>query len=249
MNSPVRHVFSGLFMISILMFMSCGASHKMINDVMYKDVNFSYRNLQNNGLIVAGMCTDVVNFSPEEQLKYSSTLSNILIEKLPEVSKIHLINPRQLLDTLGRNSYYDMMGDYNQQRELGLKWADSVSTIFPNVQYMLFAYLVNENIFDQSHDQYVDTEDGQEIETEYRKTYYITVEFHLYDLFSQKSVLENSVFNKAEQTETRTTQSGCFESCLGNIVNTIMFGEPAEISREEVFSKIVEKYAKDIANI
>jgi hypothetical protein len=117
----------------------------------------------------------------------------------------------------------------------------------PNARYILFADLVNENIVDESHDQYVESEEGKEIETEYKKTYYITVEFHLYDLIRKELVWENSIFNKAQRTESRTTQSGCFESCVNNLFQNLLFGEPAEISREEVFVKIVEKFAQDIA--
>jgi hypothetical protein len=60
-------------------------------------------------------------------------------------------------------------------------------------------------------------------------------------------VWENSIFNQAQRTESRSTQTGCFESCVSDIVQQILFGEPAEISREEVFVKIVEKFAEDIA--
>ena len=61
--------------------------------------------------------------------------------------------------------------------------------------------------------------------------------------------MNSVIYNQAEQTETRTTSTGCFESCFENIMSDILFGEAAEIDREEVLAKIYEKFAKDLAKI
>lgn len=249
MNSCIREVFTGFFIVISILFLSCGASHKMIDDIIFVDENFTYNNLKKNGLIVGGMCSDVIEISRHDRLEYNSTFSNVLIEKLKDVSMIQITNPRQLIDKMGQTSYFNMMEDYDHQKALSRVWADTLGATLPNVQYILFAYLVNENIVDESYDRYVESDEGEELETEYKKTYFITVEFHLYDLFQNEMVWENSIFNKAHRSESRTTQTGCFESCMDNLVQSLLFGEPAEISREEVFVKIVEKFAKDIAKI
>jgi hypothetical protein len=221
----------------------------MIDEVIFKDQNFSYNNLKNNGLIVAGVCSDVLEVSRKDRLQYSTTFSNILIEKLKDVSMIQITNPGQLTDKMRQVSYFDMMNDYDSLKALSESWADSLHLVLPDAQFVLFAYIVNENIVDESQDRYVQSQEGEELETEYRKTYFITVEFHLYDLFQKQIVWENSIFNKAQRTESRSTQTGCLESCVNDIFQNILFGEPAEISREEVFAKIVEKFAEDIAKI
>ncbi len=249
MNSKIWALLDTIFILICILFLACGASHKMIDDVVYKDENFTYQNLKKNGLIVGGLCTDIIELSREQQLKYSSMLSNVLIEKLPDVSVIHIINPMQLMDKMGSDPYSFMMEDYNTQKALSQDWADTLKVVLPNVQYVLFAYLVNENIVDESHDKYVQSDKGEETQREYQKTYFITVEFHLYDLLRKELVWENSIFNKAQRTESRTTETGCLESCVNDIFQQILFGEPAEISREEVFVKIVEKFSKDIAKI
>lgn len=249
MNSCIREVFTCFFTVISILFLSCGASHKMIDDIIFVDENFKYNNLKKNGLIVGGMCSDVIDISRQDRLEYSSTFSNVLIEKLKDVSMIQITNPRQLIDKMGQTSYFNMMEDYDRQKALSRVWVDTLGATLPNVQYILFAYLVNENIVDESYDHYVESDEGEELETEYKKTYFITVEFHLYDLFRKEIVWENSIFNKAHRSESRTTQTGCFESCMDNIFQSLLFGEPAEISREEVFVKVVEKFAEDIAKI
>jgi hypothetical protein len=247
MNSCIREVFTCFFIVISILLLACGASHKMIDDIIYVDENFSYNNLKKNGLIVGGMCFDVIEISREDRLEYSSTFSNVLIEKLKDVSMIQITNPMQLIDKMGQTSYFNMMKDYDHQKALSRLWADTLEVILPDVQYILFAYLVNENIVDESYDRYVESDEGEELETEYKKTYFITVEFHLYDLFRKELVRENSIFNKAQRTESRTTQTGCFESCMNSLFQHLLFGEPAEISRDEVFVKIVEKFAEDIS--
>jgi hypothetical protein len=234
------------FAIAILI-LGCGAKHKLINDVRFQDENFRYGNLKSNGMIVAGLSSDVVEISREDRLEYSSTFSNVLLEKLKDIEMIQLTNPMQLIEKMGTESYFNMMEDFDRQKALSVSWADTLGVILPDIQYILFAYIVNENILDESHEYEVEAEEGKELRKEYEKTYFITVDFLLYDLFQQSVVWENSIFNKAHRTESRTTETGCFESCMNDIFQQILYGEPAEISREEVFVKIVEKFAEDIA--
>jgi hypothetical protein len=236
-------------LISILFF-SCGAKHKLKDDIKFKDEKFTYNYFKHRGLIVAGICSYVVDLSDKDRLEYSSTFSNVLIEKLKDVSTIQITNPMQLIDEIGQSSYFNMMEEFDDQKELSQEWADTLSTTLPNVQYILFAYIVNENIVDRSHDHYVESVSGEKYkDREYKKTYYITVDFLIYDLFRKELVWENSIFNKAKRTESRSSQSGCVESFINNVFQSILFGEPAEISREEVFVKIVEKFAEDIAKV
>ena len=120
----------------------------------------------------------------------------------------------------------------------------------PEAKYILFAYITNENIIDNSFENYIENEEGEDqLETEYRKTYLLTLEFQMFDLQQEKLVLNNIIYNEAEQSETRTTRTGCFDSCIDQITNSILFGEPAEIDREEVLAKISEKFAKDLVKI
>lgn len=249
MNSCKRVRIISCFILIAGVFLSCGARHKLVDDLIYKDEKFTYQNLKGDGLIVGGVASDVLKISRKERLEYSSTFSQILIEKLKDASLIQITNPTQLIDHMGQTSYFGMMEDLDTEKTLSNLWADSLQTILPDARFILFAYIVNENIVDESHDRYVESAEGQELETEYEKTYYITVEFLLYDIFRKELVWNNSVFNKAHRTESRTTQSGCLESCINDLFQNILFGEPAEISRKEVFAKIVEKFAEDIAKI
>ena len=84
-------------------------------------------------------------------------------------------------------------------------------------------------------------------ETDYNKTYFITVKFQIYDLFQEKIIWNILMYNKAERSETRTTDTGCVESCVSGAINSILFGSPAEISREEVLSEIFNKFAEKLA--
>ncbi len=60
-------------------------------------------------------------------------------------------------------------------------------------------------------------------------------------------VWNNVIYNEVDRTETRTTRTGCFESCIDDLMQTILFGEPAEIGREEVLAEIVKKFADDFS--
>jgi hypothetical protein len=151
---------------------------------------------------------------------------------------------------MGPDAYFAMMTDFDDEKTLYMDWADTLNIMLPKVRYILFAYIVNENIIDVSNNYEVEEINGEiSQETEYEKTYFITVDFLLYDLFQKEIVCENSIFNKAHRTESRSSGTGCVESCLNEIIQQILFGKPAEISREEVFVRIVEKYAEDISKL
>jgi len=248
MNSCKQPMYIYLFCLLSMIFLTCGASHKLVDDVRYKEAGFTYENLKQNGLIVSGMSSDVIKLSDRDRLDYSLTFSNVLIGKLRDASMIRITNPQQLIADMGQEAYFTMMEDFDHQKALSRTWADTLRDILPDVRYILFAFIANENIVDEASDYVGTSATGEEeISTEYKKTYYITVDFLLYDLQNKSRVWENSIFNKAHRTESRSSESGCLESCVNDIIQNILFGEPAEISREEVFVKIVEKFAEDIS--
>ena len=242
-------VICSLIIISIVL-CSCGASHHLRDNVVYIDDDFTYNHLRNNGIIIGGVASQLINLSVEKRIEYSSLLSNKMLESLKDVHAIQLMNTLQFVHEIGKENYFEIMDYYDQEKTIEKETIQFIRDSTPNVNYILFAYIENENIIDKSFDQYVKDQEGKdEIETEYQKTYLLTIEFYVYDMLKEKMVMNNVIYNQAEQTETRTTSTGCFESCVENIMYTIFFGEAAEIDREEVLAKIYEKFAKDLVTI
>ncbi|MBN1446617.1 MAG: hypothetical protein JXA28_01700 [Bacteroidetes bacterium] len=67
----------------------------------------------------------------------------------------------------------------------------------------------------------------------------MTIDFQLYDVRLPKMVMNNVLFNRMNRRETRTTRTGCLESCFDTVIDNLFFGTPAEISREEVIDGMV----------
>ena len=235
-----------IIIISIVIY-SCGASHQLRDDLIQLDDEFNYAQIKNNGIIIAGISSQLIKFTNEQRMHYSTMLSNEMLKSLKEAHMIHIVNPLQLMNKTGKYKYLELMNNYDIEKTLQTETMQFIRDSVPDKRYILFGYIENENIVDQSSDERVKNEEGkEEIETEYQKTYLLTIGFHVYDLFTQKMVMNDVIYNQAEQTETRTTSSGCVSSCMENIFQTILFGEPAEIDREEVLAKIYEKFAKDL---
>ena len=242
-----------LIYVSILFFIilcSCGASHHLRDDIIFKDGDFSYGNLTNNGLIIGGISSQLINLTPEERFKYSSIMSNVFLDKLKDAHRIHIINTSQFITRIGKEKYLETMDYFDTEKTITPEMVYFLKDTLPEAKYILFAYITNENIIDNSFENYIENEEGEDqLETEYRKTYLLTLEFQMFDLQQEKLVLNNIIYNEAEQSETRTTRTGCFDSCIDQITNSILFGEPAEIDREEVLAKISERFAKDLVKI
>lgn len=242
-------VISSLIIISIIL-CTCSASHYLRDNVAYLDDDFTYNHFRNNGIIIGGVSSQLINLSVEDRMKYSSLLSNKMLESLKDAHDIRIMNTLQFVHEIGKENYFEIMDYYDQEKTIGKETIQFIRDSIPNVNYILFAYIENENIIDNSFDQLVKNHEGKdEIETEYQKTYLLTIEFYVYDIPKEKLVMNSIIYNQAEQSETRTTSTGCFESCVENIISDILFGEAAEIDREEVLAKIYEKFAKDLVKI
>ncbi len=247
MNNLNKIIFTHFYIIITILFLSCGAKHYLKDEEIYKANNFSYNNLTNNGLIIGGISSQVIQLTNEERIEYSSILSNVLLEELKDVHKINIISSVQLIEKLGTANYFDIMENFDIGQELTIENIRFIGNSIPNIKYILLAYIENENIIDRSFDKYIEDEDGRKLETDYEKIYLLTIDFQIYDISQEKIVWNNVIYNEAERSETRTTETGCFESCMGGIIQTILFGPPAEINREEVIAKTVEKFAENLS--
>jgi hypothetical protein len=236
----------GLITLILLLF-SCGASHSLRDESLYKDDSFAYDHLKNNTMIIGGIASQMIKFTNEDRIRYSSIVSNILVEELEEVHKINMISTRQLISKIKKDDYFAMMEDFDLEHVFVVEDIRFIRDAVPNAKYILLAYIENENIIDRSYDEYVEVEGEEQIETDYEKTYLLTIDFQLYDLLEEKMVWKNVIYNQAERTETRTTETGCFESCMDNMFQTMLFGSPAEIDRDEVIAETVERLAKNLA--
>ena len=236
----------GLITLILLLF-SCGASHSLRDENLYKDDDFAYDQLKNNTMIIGGIASRMIKFTNEDRIRYGSILSNILVEELKDVHTINLINTRQLLSKIGKENYFAMMEDFDFEQVFVVEGIRFIRDSMPDAKYILLAYVENENIIDRSYDEYVEVDGEEQIETDYEKTYLLTIDYQLYDLLAEKMVWKNVIYNQAERTETRTTETGCFESCMSDMFQTMLFGAPAEIDRDEVIAETVERLAENLA--
>jgi hypothetical protein len=247
MNHFKKIILTYSVLITSILIYSCGAKHHLRDDLIYKADNFTYNSLKGNGIIIAGISSEIVNFSREDRVENSTIISNNLVEKLEDAHTINIINTIQLIDKIGKSKYFEIMEKFDYQRTIDRENIQLIQNAMPGINFMLVTYIVNENIIDESYDEYIETEGEKKLETEYEKSYFLTIDFQIYDIIQEEMVWHNVVYNEAERSETRTTRTGCVESCLDDIVQTILFGSAAEISREEVVSKTIETFAKNLA--
>jgi hypothetical protein len=250
-DSPMKiYKKAALFLIISITLCSCGASHHLTNKVFFKDPDFTFSHLRKNGIIIAGISSQQIQLTPEERIKYSSILSNVFLEKLKDAQNIRVINTSQLITRISKEKYLEMMDYFDTEEILRQETIHFLGDTLPEAKYIFFAHIDNENIIDRTSDEYVENEEGKkEKQIKYEKTYLLTIEFQMYDIPGEKLVLDNVIYNQAENTENRTTTSGCVGSCLNSLMHDILFGEPAKIDREEVLAKISERFAKDLAKV
>jgi len=247
----VKKTMIALFLLTIIIILcSCGASHKLHNKTLFKDVEFKYTHLIGDGLIIAGFSSEQIELSKKKRIKYGTLLSDIMQEKMKHAAKINFVNTLQFTNKIGKDNYFEIMYHFDLEKSINKDIVLLIKDSIPEYSYLLFAYIDEENIIDESVEDIIENEEGkEELETEYTKTYILDVEFQLFDLHAEKLVLNTNVFNEAKRTDTRTTRTGFLDSIWDSLISSIFFGEPAEINREEVLAKIAEKFAKDLGKI
>jgi hypothetical protein len=250
MNYLKKILFVHLIIIISFLICSCGARHSIRDDVEYKDDSFSYNNLMNSKLVNGGVFSQVNNITFDDKIQASFLLSKILYEQLKDVHKINMITTGQLINEIDKDNYLIIMDNFEMEGILNNESIGFIKESIPDLDYLILAYIKNENIFDYSDTERVKNEKGEEeYKTDYEKTYLLTVEFQLYDMNQENIVYNIVVYNQADRTETRTTETGCCEGGISSIISNILYGPPAEIDREEVLAKIYEKFAEDLNQI
>ena len=236
----------------ILVFLFCWscAYHSISEDVLYKDENFSYNDLLDSKILNCGVFSQVNDITYDDKIQASFLLSNILFEQLKNVHRINIISTGQLIDEIGTENYQIIMYNFEDEGILNIESVGFIKESIPDLDFLLLAFIKNENIIDYSETETLENEKGEEEnKTHYEKTYLLTVEFQLYDMQQEYITYNIVVYNQAERTETRTTDTGCCEGGITSIISDILSGPPAEISREEVLANIYEKFAHDLSEI
>jgi len=246
--SPIKWIASvSLFIIFIW---PCGTSHHLREDISHRDKNFTMADLKEHGIHIGGFSSKVVELNTLMRLNYSTILSNTMLKNLKDSKKIRLTNTTEVIKKVGRDAYIELMESYDYNPGFKSGEFQLLKEALPQARYLLVAYIENENIIDNSYEEYVENYDGEEeIETEYQKIYLLSVEYLIYDLIEEKPVYKNTIFNEASKSETRSTRTGCFESCVDNLIQEILFGEAAEIDRAEVIEEISSKFTKALNKI
>jgi len=204
----------------------------------------------NSKLVNGGVFSQVNNITFDDKIQASFLLSKILYEQLKDVHKINMITTGQLINEIDKDNYLIIMDNFEMEGILNNESIGFIKESIPDLDYLILAYIKNENIFDYSDTERVKNEKGEEeYKTDYEKTYLLTVEFQLYDMNQENIVYNIVVYNQADRTETRTTETGCCEGGISSIISNILYGPPAEIDREEVLAKIYEKFAEDLNQI
>jgi len=239
---------TALFFLCLLtlVLLSCGASHHIRTDQIYWAGDFTYSQLKDGGGIVGGVSSNVIEMTYTVRTEHNSNFYETLILEMKEAQTIHIMSPEQLLEHIGRQNYFNMMGNFDDEGLVDEGTLQFLADTIPDVQYLLLAYIADEHIIDDEYDEYIKEGGESKVETDYHKTYLLTVEFHIYDLHQAALVWRQIIYNRAEKSDSRTTRSGCVEGCIDSIFQAVLFGEPAKIERKEVLVKIYKKLVKNL---
>lgn len=247
-------IFSTIIFIFLFVnIFSCGTKHSLRDNIIYKYDHFSAEYLNQNTFIVGGISSGLIHLNDEERLYYGSLLTDVLLKKGgKKADSISVISTNHFGDRIGKDRYTGMMKMFDEKKKLNKETMQFLSKNIPDATFILLAYIDNEDIVNESFEEKIKDEDGkEELQITYKKRYYLTVEFQIYDILLEKMVLNNSISNVAKRTVKKTKQP--FDGFL-NLVEEVFEDErqppdPAKIKREDVLKKIFEKFAEDLSKM
>jgi hypothetical protein len=240
MNYFKKIIFAHSILIISLILYSCGTTHSIRDNVIYKDDNFNYSQLMNGGVVIGGIASQRINFTKKERSEYSSHLSTIMIEELKDV---RITNTSQLTGKIGKRNYVSIMKGYDAEQMLSNDDMRVIKESIPEIEYIIFVFIKSENISSDSYTESTANSEGK-YKTVFKTTYSLTAEFQIYDLSREQMVWNNIMYNEAVKTQDRTE-----DSSIGVVVGDIMSSVFVEIDREDVLEEIYEEFAEGLAEI
>ena len=232
-----------LFAHSIIIFLllcSCGTTHSIRDNVIYKDDNFGYNQLMNGGVVIGGIAAKEVYFTNDERIEYNSHLTYIAIKEFKDV---RVINTLQLMGKIGTDHYFSMMKEYDAKQMLSNEDMRIIKESIPESEYIIFVNIRNENTSSDSYTERTADSEGK-YKTVYKTTYSLAAEFKIYDLSREQMVWNNIMYNEAVKTQDRTE-----DSFFGVVTGDVISSAFVEIDREDVLEEIYEELAEGLAEI
>jgi len=240
MKNLQKVLFTPTIVIMSLYVYSCGTTHSIRDDIIYKDDNFNYNQLMNSGVVIGGIASHEINFTNDERIQYNSQFTTSMLKELKDV---HIISNSQFINKIGKENYFSIMEEFDFEREISKEDMVVIKESIPEKEYIIFAYIDSENTIDESYTEQTTDKEGK-YKTIYKTTYTLAVEFQIYDLFREQMVWNNMLFNEAVKTQNREEDS-LFGVVTGDVMSSAIF----EIDREDVLAKIYEIFAQDLSEV
>ena len=228
-----------ILIISLLLY-SCGTTHSISDNVIYKDDNFGYNQLMNGGVVIGGIAAKEVYFTNDERIEYNSHLTDIAIKEFKDV---RVINTLQLMGKIGTDHYFSIMKEYDAKQMLSNEDMRIIKESIPEIEYIIFVNIRNENTSSDSYTERTADSEGK-YKTVYKTTYSLAAEFKIYDLSREQMVWNNIMYNEAVKTQDRTE-----DSSTDVVIGDLMSGVFVNIDREDVLEEIYEELAEVLAEI
>jgi hypothetical protein len=225
------------YLIIFISFLLCSCNspkHLTRYDVIYKDDNFSSNHLISHGAIIGGIASKEISFSNEERVKYGSLLSTILTEHR---TAVNFITTSQLMDKIGKESYFAIMNQYDVEQKLMGKDMRVIRDSIPEIAYIIPACIKNETASNTSYTEDTANDEGK-YKTVNESTRSLTVEFQIYDVFQEKMVQNTRIFDEARRTGTSYA-----DNSGGVVMDDLIFGGFRRVEHEDVLDEIYEKFA------
>lgn len=240
MNYFIKILSAHSIVIISLFLYSCGTTHSIRDDIIYKDDNFNYNQLKNSGVVIGGIASHQIKFSNEERIQYNSHFTTNMLKELKDVQ---IISTSQFIIIIGNENYFSIIKEFNFQREISNGDIRVIKEAIPEKEYIIFAYIVSEDTKNESYTEQTTDEKGK-YKTVYKTTYSLVAEFQIYDLSREKMVWNNMIFNEAVKTQNREE-----DSFFGVVTGDVISSAFVSIDREDVLEEIYEKFAEGLLSI
>jgi hypothetical protein len=176
-------ILSAQSIVIIALFLySCGTTHSIRDDIIYKDDNFNYNQLMNSGVVIGEIASHQIKFSNDERTQYNSHFTTSMFKELKDV---HIISTSLFINKIGKENYFSIIKEFNFKREISNEDLSVIKEAIPEKEYIIFAYIVSEDTKNESYTEKTADEEGK-YKTVYKTTYSLVAEFQIYDLSGKR---------------------------------------------------------------
>jgi len=247
-KSPSAFILFLVIMTAGLLCSACSSSGTAVTETMEKDAGFGFETLKGNTVVILGATARAGTLMGEDRLELGNAMADRLQKSLPTDARITCMPPEIIFAKMGAEPYEAFMMRCDSDGMLTAEDLKRLTDLAPGGRFVLLMDLLTDERSNSTSTSWISDEQSRHYETVFEEERFVRVDFQLYDAAAKKMVWHSLIVDRKVDSEPVNSGDSFVEVLFTEIIYAI-FGSPADVDLDDVFTGIVEHCAEDLRNV